>query len=123
MPAGSLPPNPDSEKQDIPFEDPSQEKSLCCIEYRIVCLILCAIALVTVYMALWISFGLFEEVHFRLVHTLSGIDNHWKVSLFILVLLFFRPIRRFLLRVKKFAGAEVGDVIKPNREGPGPGNT
>jgi hypothetical protein len=54
-----------------------------------------------VHMLGWICFGWGSEVHHRIVDTVKGMNEGWKVCLIILVLLFFRPIYKFLIHLKE----------------------
>jgi hypothetical protein len=66
-----------------------------------------AIALL-VYSMLWIGFGICPKIHDRLAHTINGANAAWKISLVVLLPLFFRPIFKFLIFLREVRGLKSG---------------
>lgn len=56
---------------------------------------------VGLYLCVWVIWGSKECVHSRLVTTLRQIDKGWKIALMAIPVLFFRPIFKFLINLRK----------------------
>ncbi len=85
---------------------PFCERWLIRLEFGIVCWITCLVFLITVAAGVWITCGCWHEGMHRLHQTLISVNTHWKISLLLLVPLFYRPVRIFLFRVEKFGGMQ-----------------
>ena len=48
------------------------------------------------FLGVWVIWGCGNEIHSRLIQTIKGMNTGWRVSLLLLVPLFFRPIYKFL---------------------------
>lgn len=59
-----------------------------------------------VYQIVWIIAGCPQE---RINSTFKMLNDNWKVGLLLLVPLFYRTVRMFLERVRKFLGMETRD--------------
>jgi hypothetical protein len=82
-------------------EMPEFFRHLCIVECAIVWLLGTAFLGLSIHMIGWICFGWGEEIHARIVETIRGMNEGWKVCLIILVPLFFRPIYKFLIHLKE----------------------
>ena len=54
-----------------------------------------------VYLCAWVIYGNNQCVHSRLITTLGQIDKGWKIALMVIPILFFRPIFKFLINLRK----------------------
>jgi len=70
-----------------------------------------------VFLLLWVFFGWGSEIHDRLTDVIKLLNDNWKVTLLILLPLFFRPLRKFLVNLRKGPfGTESGDILSPHDE-------
>jgi hypothetical protein len=74
---------------------------LCYVEFAVALSIGVGALLLALYLALWVGWGCWPDIHARLVQTIKGINAAWRADLIILVPLFFRPIFKFLIYLKE----------------------
>ena len=94
---------PDTAKQDL---------WLCRCEMWIIISLTACLVVVALHLLLWIGFCLGDEMHGRFVETVSMINDKWKVFLLVLVPLFFRPVRKFLINLREAFGAKSGKALQ-----------
>jgi hypothetical protein len=99
---------PQASKENPSLEMPRFFWWLCVLEFIVVLLIGLGVIALILYLATWIAFAWQPEVHARLVQTLNGMNLAWKAVFIILVPLFFRPIAKFLIYLKKVSTWESG---------------
>ncbi len=74
-----------------------------------------------VYQIVWIMAGCVQE---RINSTFKMLNDYWKVGLLLLVPLFYRTVRMFLEKVRKFLGMETRDPDQERVEAnPKPGKS
>lgn len=71
------------------------------VEFCLICLIAVFVGALTMFLVFWVVFGCGEQIHARIVHTIKGMNEAWKICLLILVPLFFRPIFKFLYYLRE----------------------
>jgi hypothetical protein len=68
-----------------------------------------AIYAAVIYTVYWIIYGgRSEDTHARFVIAVAELDERWKVGLLLLLPLFYRPIRKFLLLLEQAWGLKTG---------------
>ena len=101
---------------------PGQDWWLSWIEFWIVLLIGLGIIFAILCLIVWAFSGCFQDIHDKLLPTKTDINDHWRVGLAILIPLFFRPIRTFLEKMKKFGPADtLQDTVKSEKSEQGKG--
>lgn len=104
--ANSAPPEND--------ENPWQTGALRFMEIGIVGSLAVLLVALAIHVCIWVGFGVGEPIHLRVARAIRAINENWKFDLIVLVLLFFRPIRKFLENMKKGPfGSEVHDGTAP----------
>jgi len=87
-----------------------------CEALIVICLTLALLGFIS-YQIAWIVKGPHQE---RIKSTVAMLNENWKVGLLLLVPLFYRTVRMFLERVRKFLGMETRDPdeisTEPNPE-------
>lgn len=99
-----------SEDKPEPPHNPKFFRHLCYLEFAIVLSIGLAVICVALYLLAWIIWGWRPEIHARLNETLRGANIGWKIGLLIMVPLFFRPLAKFLIHLKKAHGWETDEI-------------
>jgi hypothetical protein len=100
---------------------PKEERLLCFFELITVAGSLLFILLAIGIFLLWILFGRCSEIYSRLTAVVSVLNDNWKVCLLVLVPLFFRPLRKFLINLKEGPlGMKSGKQLEPDKN-PGEG--
>ena len=102
------------------WEEPTSESSwLSRAEMTLVMVLAAICAVVLLYLCIWIVAGHWfgNGCHARLVETIRLINDNWKAGALILVVLFFRPVRRFLMNVKKAGPLDTSQPAEPPSSG------
>lgn len=71
------------------------------IEVWVICFLASVVFHLSVFLIFWIVSGCGSAIHDRLVQTIKGMNTGWKMSLLVLIPLFFRPIFKFLFYLRK----------------------
>ncbi len=66
------------------------------MEFVLVVAIALFLLVLAVFLGAWVIWGCGDAIHSRLIQTIKGINTGWRVSLLLLIPLFFRPIYKFL---------------------------
>jgi hypothetical protein len=78
-----------------------EEWVLCSVEMGALLVLLLFICIAVSILVIWILFGRASKIYDRLTTVMNVLDNDWKICILIFVPLFFRPLRRYLLELKK----------------------
>ena len=92
---------PDVEKKELEQDNLEQNRWLRWIEFSLALFLGLAVLFVIIHLGFWIFFGFGGFVHERVISIVHGINNNWKVSIVVLIPLFYRPIRKFLVNLRK----------------------
>ena len=123
MPKLVPPPPPQEETTQITQAAPTNARApdnpdffryLCYLEFAIVCLVGLGVLILGGYLICWVVWQWKPDIHARIVETVKGINTGWKVALGILIPLFFRPVAKFLIYLKKAQGWE---TVEPAQGG------
>ena len=107
---------PEDEKEDR-ATPPVSDRISSFIEVVTLVAITLAVYAGLMYTAYWIIWGgRFEDIHARFVITLAEIDERWKVGLVVLLVLFYRPVRNFLLLLEQAWGLKTGPRTPREKE-------
>lgn len=76
-------------------------RHLCWVEGLTVWALAICIVGLCAHFAIWVVSGKQNFIHARLVATLGQVDKGWKIALLVMIPLFFRPIYKFLINLRK----------------------
>ncbi len=93
---------------------PSDDDNLRNMEAGLVWGLAILLAALALHVCIWVLTGCGEVVHARVTRVIRAINENWKFDLVLVILLFFRPVRKFLDRMKKGPfGSEIHEGSAP----------
>lgn len=102
------------------LETPIQDRFISFIECFTYCFMVFVLVTFFIYLIFWAFFGCGgRETFYRVISTCIFLEKHWKFGFIIVIILFYRSVRRFVMRATRLGSIEAHeDPARPMTEVP-----